>query len=581
MSDFQQYVAVLKVIRKNKPEVLDFLFKRKNKKKEQILSLGAEPKSPIKKIAGIIGIALLVLLGLAYIGVMCGISAISAINSGVFEEYLYAMVFASQIAVLFFGVPTSLNIMYYSKDNALLSTLPIKKTTLFLARLTLTYLTQVLLSLCLVLLIVGTSGIAVIIAGEAIPWTFFLVIVIVGILTPALPLLIVSILALPIMYLIALIKSSKVATKLSTGFSVIFGLGLYLGMIAMFSMSGAESDDSLIVGQSTVVMYTQIAKLTIFNYPIVEALLGNRVALNSLIYIASLLVIGGVAVLLSSLMYGKAMAFVSEGSTNISGNKSHKSPEYKQKSVLLTFLIKDLREVVATPMLMVQALIAIVMTPILIFFYSMMFGAETGDSGSSGTMNMILLNLAIMMSFMMTLVGNQFAMVGFSKEAKSLVVLKSLPIDIKVLCQTKLLSAMLLTVISTIVSLLSVVFIVGEYNFVFIVGYTAVLLVCGYGMNCFALNIDLSKPNTSWTNINELTKNNTRMIKPALMGILFSFVVFGMGMVVSLILAELVGKSLAYLIWFSGILVIAVPLALLSKKNYLKNPAEKFAKIEG
>ncbi len=579
MSDFQQYLTILKVIRKNKPASFNFLNNRK-KKETPVLTLGADPKSPVKKVLGVIALIVLAIFGLGYIGVMCGMTAVSAISANVFKEYLYVMVLASQVIVLFFGVPTALSIMYYSKDNALLSTLPIKKTTLFLARFTLTYLTQLFMSMTFSVLIIGSAGVAGLIVGYAIPWTYFLVMVFVGILTPVLPLLLVSILALPIMYLLALIKSSKIATTISTGFAVLFGVGLYLGMMLLFGTQGQDSPDgALVAGQGTIAMYTAIAKATIFNYPIVESLIGNNVAINSLIYIAVLLVVGGVSVLLSSLMYGKAMAFVSEGATHTAKKKEQKIPEYRQRSIIKSFLIKDFKEVTGTPMLMVQTLMTIFVTPILIFFYSLMFGKETGEDAV--IMQTVLLNIAVMMSFMMTAMANQFAMVGFSKEAQNLAVLKSMPIDAKMLCKTKLCSAMAITIINIVVSTISVIAIVGEYNLVFIIGYVAILLVGGYGMNCFALNKDLSKPNLTWTNINELTKNNTRMIAPALLGMLMSFIVFGVGMVTSLVLVSLIGKTLAYLIWFGGMLIIAVPLALLSHKRYFKNPAEKLAKIEG
>ncbi|MFI3229290.1 MAG: hypothetical protein R3Y23_03930 [Bacillota bacterium] len=576
MSEFQQYCAILKAIRKNKPVAFDFLLRNDKNKKEETLSLEAE-KAPVKKIFGIIAIVIFSFIALAYFFIMCGTSAISALQSGVFVEYLYMMVLSVQIMVLFLGVPAGMSFMYYSKDNTLLSSLPIKKQTLFLARLTLTYLSQLVLAGAMVVIVLGSSGVAVIIAGAQLPWSYFLVMVGVALLVPVLPLLVVSLLALPIMYLVSWVKKSKIATAISLGFVIVVAVGLYMTLIITFASNSSGED--LALGQGTIDMYNAIMAFTIFNKPIVDALIGTNVALNSLLYIGVLLIIGIVAVAVSALMYGRAMAIVSEGSSKSSAIKKAKEPQYKQQSLVVAMVKKDFKMLTSTPMLLVSTLMFLVISPIIIYFYSIMFQSDNGvDDAMSRA---ILQSISVFMAFMITMVANQLAMVGFSLEGKSLPTLKCLPIASAEICKSKLISASILTAVSIVVSVVSIAVILKTYNIVFILGIIALLAVGGYGMNCFALTNDMKNPNMSWTNVNELTKNNTRIIVPVLIGICCAIVVLVLGILTAVFAGDVVPESAIYAIWFGSMLIIITPFTTLAHKRYFKNSKIALEKIEG
>ena len=66
-----------------------------------------------------------------------------------------------------------------------------------------------------------------------------------------------------------------------------------------------------------------------------------------------------------------------------------------------------------------------------------------------------------------------------------------------------------------------------------IIGLPLQALITGLSFNAIGLYNDLKKPNLSWTNINEITRNNLKTAKPMMLYLLLSFLYLIIGIIIA------------------------------------------------
>ena len=142
MTTFKQFKTVFFTIFKNN-------FKRQK-------GFG-EKKS--QKIASLILIAFGILAIMSYFVFFTIIITRSLIQHGMHEKLLYLFIGFSQFIVLFFGAFAVMSYLYFSKDNQLLSSLPVSSRALFLAKFAMAYVSEIIIGALAVIPTVTTYGI--------------------------------------------------------------------------------------------------------------------------------------------------------------------------------------------------------------------------------------------------------------------------------------------------------------------------------------------------------------------------------------------------------------------------------------
>ncbi len=107
------------------------------------------------------------------------------------------LIFMSQGAVLLFGIPTLISNVFTVKDADKLLFLPIRSSTVFTAKLTVAYLNEVITTAVMLVFMLLPFGI-----GYSAPVGYYLLLLLGLFLIPLLPMLIGSIIAIPLSALI-------------------------------------------------------------------------------------------------------------------------------------------------------------------------------------------------------------------------------------------------------------------------------------------------------------------------------------------------------------------------------------------
>lgn len=561
---FFQYVRLLKA---------SYLNQRGDRRKRR------EEAVSKRKGLGKVGFAILYAFGgLAILGFEFSIAsqlAMAAVRANAVENTLYVLVGITQLVVLFFGILTSMGYLYFSKDQKLLSTLPFEKGVVFAVKSTQAYLGELLINCIVFIPIAVAYGIICNVYGYALPWTYYLVAVFAAFMTPAVPMLLITLLSLPIMRLVAIFKRRRV------GNGIALAVLYLLFMVGYLALVGVGSAGEITLGEGALTAFDNVRKATIFNYPIINAMLGNKGWANFFIYFAGILVLFAVNLLFSLLFYNKILRDSEESGGEVVRKKSRSTAP---KSVFGSFFLKELKTLVSTPTILMSVILGLVMPVLMMAFVKFTFSdistAEDPVPWMIGNLDMFSVGLATFIIQLMSVSAGSVNSVGFSLEGKNLPMLKSLPLSPRELVKIKLSFSMVITGIQSILVLIAFPLIMGIHNPIAIIGLPLMVALSGFFSNSMMLYFDLKDPNYTWNNISEITKNNKRMIKPMMIVMAVAFAYFIIAVILG-VAGKTLSATAALAIYYGSAIALLGVFSWLSYRKLMERPEYYFAAIGG
>ena len=561
---FFQYVRLLKA---------SYLNQRGDRRKRR------EEAVSKRKGLGKVGFAILYAFGgLAILGFEFSIAsqlAMAAVRANAVENTLYVLVGITQLVVLFFGILTSMGYLYFSKDQKLLSTLPFEKGVVFAVKSTQAYLGELLINCIVFIPIAVAYGIICNVYGYALPWTYYLVAVLAAFMTPAVPMLLITLLSLPIMRLVAIFKRRRV------GNGIALAVLYLLFMVGYLALVGVGSAGEITLGEGALTAFDNVRKATIFNYPIINAMLGNNGWANFFIYFAGIFVLFAVNLLFSLLFYNKILRDSEESGGEVVRKKSRSTAP---KSVFGSFFLKELKTLVSTPTILMSVILGLVMPVLMMAFFKFTFSdistAEDPVPWMIGNLDMFSVGLATFIVQLMSVSAGSVNSVGFSLEGKNLPMLKSLPLSPRELVKIKLSFSMVITGIQSILVLIAFPLIMGIHNPIAIIGLPLTVALSGFFSNSMMLYFDLKDPNYTWNNISEITKNNKRMIKPMMIVMAVAFAYFIIAVILG-VAGKTLSATAALAIYYGSAIALLGVFSWLSYRKLMERPEYYFAAIGG
>lgn len=561
---FFQYVRLLKA---------SYLNQRGDRRKRR------EEAVSKRKGLGKVGFAILYAFGgLAILGFEFSIAsqlAMAAVRANAVENTLYVLVGITQLVVLFFGILTSMGYLYFSKDQKLLSTLPFEKGVVFAVKSTQAYLGELLINCIVFIPIAVAYGIICNVYGYVLPWTYYLVAVLAAFMTPAVPMLLITLLSLPIMRLVAIFKRRRV------GNGIALAVLYLLFMVGYLALVGVGSAGEITLGEGALTAFDNVRKATIFNYPIINAMLGNNGWANFFIYFAGILVLFAVNLLFSLLFYNKILRDSEESGGEVVRKKSRSTAP---KSVFGSFFLKELKTLVSTPTILMSVILGLVMPVLMMAFVKFTFSdistAEDPVPWMIGNLDMFSVGLATFIVQLMSVSAGSVNSVGFSLEGKNLPMLKSLPLSPRELVKIKLSFSIVITGIQSILVLIAFPLIMGIHNPIAIIGLPLTVALSGFFSNSMMLYFDLKDPNYTWNNISEITKNNKRMIKPMMIVMAVAFAYFIIAVILG-VAGKTLSATAALAIYYGSAIALLGVFSWLSYRKLMERPEYYFAAIGG
>ncbi len=452
------------------------------------------------------------LLALALLGIIFGVGLISGtifmgpafLREGMGAEYMTIMFVAAQVVVLIFGTAFLIGVVFFHRDADIVLALPVKASTLFFAKLTYVYLTELAISALVVLTSGITLGILGALGGYAgFGVVYYLMLVAAALLLPLLPLLIGAVLSMPIMYVISFFKkrgaiAGIVMAVLMMGFFV-----AYFAVFANLSSGEADEEFNFFLTEESIAAIRYAMNFVLPDFALARLMFLRDVGVSVAIVLGSYAVLGGLAFLVASLTYRKSLSMQLEAS----GSQKIGKVEYTRLSLSRALIRKDAREILRHHYLMFYVLMQILLGPILIFF----LGSQLNEFNNIVDMSIISLVTGFYMISWIGVGMNYIALSSITREGENFAFVKTLPISTREYMKAKVKLADVVSLISVIVGSLTLALtgVVNAYRAVLLV---VCLTVLADGFNHFLCNLDLVRPKLHYESLSQALKNNVNSL---------------------------------------------------------------------
>ncbi len=433
-------------------------------------------------------------------------------------QLLTTVIVAVQMIIVFFGSAQYVSMLFFSKDTEMLMAMPIKPQTIFLSKFITIYASYLVLTLIIQL----PSTIALGVVGGA-GAVYYIMGILAVFFTPAIPLLAISLISIPLAYLAGFLKkSSFISTILAVvAFAGVFGA--YLFFVMSLSAGGGGMMDITAITNILDIM----SKIVYPNLFLTSAMLGSGMAILSNIAIYLAIIIGalGITYLLSAVMYKNlATRFLEVGVS-----KSNKIKSNVSTSSIKALVKRDVKNILGESAMSFNFIIGMIMAPLFLVIFNF-----TTINNSEKDMVQLMLCVMSLFGVIMISSSNYWAILSFSREGKNLGLLKMLPVSgADVLRSKYLISDAYIAVIMILSGIVEISF---GMNWLAVLLYMIGGFLVNAGISSFLIERDLKAPKLHWNNLKEIMRNNIS----GLFGMLLTIPVIilsGVGIFVSLVVS--------------------------------------------
>ncbi len=487
---------------------------------------------------------LAVCIGIPYIFMlvnMFGLLKASA-ELGYLAEILSIGFFASQLLTFVFGLFAYVNIMYFSKDNEFLFTLPLRPVSIFWAKFITILLYELIFSVITVLpmsivAIIATAGIGAFEIG------IVLMMLPATILLPLMAILVIAILSYPIMKIMQYFKKRPIVGAV---FTIIFVAAIYIAIYLPIllntpqidapdidgNLSGEISGDANGQLDVTAIYATllpslaNVGKYLFHTYFLAQSMLAGGVKAfgYAMAFIGIVLALAAVGTLLAMWQFKRISQSVYEGDGNVSNKK--KQGEVKQRSVNAALVKKEFSSILKQSNMLVQAGMMTVLPPILIAFI--------GNMQSNMTNAFVGVAVAELITKLM-LSSNTSSILAVSKDGEGALIAKTMPLSGKQIVTSKIIMGFTFSAITVLLSTIALCFTKG-INVISVLGFFVSNMIYAWAVNRFCVYRDLKNPRIHWKNIQEIIKNNFSSVIPMFLAFIPGILTMGPLMICSLLL---------------------------------------------
>ena len=498
------------------------------------------------------------------------------------------LIFMSQGAVLLFGIPTLISNVFTVKDADKLLFLPIRSSTVFTAKLTVAYLNEVITTAVMLVFMLLPFGI-----GYSAPVGYYLLLLLGLFLIPLLPMLIGSIIAIPLSALITKVgKNGVVKTILQT---VMFFLIMAVYLFVMYElgfMDGSVEEDSTDIAQILLDKLQSVSVMVKYvhsNYTFANAMLATTFTVfivNLLIAIAENVLLLGLVIAMALPFYHWMLTKSVEGGGSRRRKTAKSNLQVKNQGVVKELIFTDLKRITRESQIGFQSILSLIMLPVMVVIFYLAFGMSVGEEGKLIDVlkqfelyQIIAPLIFVTYMSMLGITSNIFGLYPISRENKSIYLVKSLPVSFNKYLLSKVILATAVMLISDFLTCLLIVILFGV-KWYYGLAMLCVMAMLSFGGMCITTLVDLKSPKLGWTNFNQSLKNAKSSWIGLLIGLVTSLIVGIVGGLFVILWYFTKSGWYVLLIMWLAIIGVCVAFAFVCYKIMTKNAQKYFEAIE-
>lgn len=423
-------------------------------------------------------------------------------------QLIAVVLLVTQGVSLIFAVGDIITNMYLSKDNQLLVVLPVTPNQVFISKIMLIYINELLFSALVTLPLLLSIGIV-----SGMGAAFFASIPIIMVFLPILPIVVASFLSIPIMMILKFFKkhlSISIIAILTITVTVLSGYMMLVGNIAeSFNIVSRQIETVNRINTSiaslggNIIIYFQIAT-AMFNF-------------SSWYWFIAMLLFS-VAIIGLTIALIKPFYFKTAMSTMESGVKPIKRPKnYVPESTFLSLLRKEFYTVFRSPGYVFQYFLFTLLMPFIVFSYDkLMLSIAVSQAGQNMIAGSHVLVVAIF-----AMLSNIISASAISREGANFYITKITPVSYYI----QMLAKMVFNAIFTIGALFVTMLVSMLYLHPGQVAIgTIAIMFASVGHIALSIDMDLKKPSLDWYANEETSKMGGTTAKSMIIGLFIALV---------------------------------------------------------
>ena len=444
-------------------------------------------------------------------------------------------IFVGMILFLIFGLAvlqtifSSINILYFTKDNEYLLPLPLKPYQIILARTNVMLIVEYVIIFLLGLVPLVMYGI---LTGAGV--IYYITMLFAVILLPILPVLLISI-------IVMIIMSFARLTKNRNRFQLIASL-LVLAIILIFStsMSGVKQNISNEEMAQMLVQANGMIDIVKGYIPTVDYLI-EALTTNSLFTMIievlkalAITIIGFILyMLIAQKIYFKGLVGNLFGGGAKSTNKQINQNQYKNSKLYKSYVGKEFKSMIRTPVFLMQCLLPAVLIPIVMIVVSFagINSEENGFQELSQMLSSMQLNSFMVVCVILGII--QFftmfiyvSITAVSRDGENAVFMKYIPVSLYKQYIYKIVPNILMNIITIVVTLAIAQYIV-HLPIITLILLFVVSTIIAILQSLLMLIVDLKRPKLSWDSEYAVVKQNFNLIFPIIFSMINIAIIVG------------------------------------------------------
>lgn len=482
---------------------------------------------------------------------MIAFLSISLKNLSEFSLIVTALVGATQLIVLFLSMFSIVSTLYESKDTPFLSTLPLKPTSVFLAKFAMTYVSALQLCAIVILPTVLSGAIAYNVASKTMFYGFYPLLFVIIAFAPILPLFVVVVLSMPVVWLGSYFKSKPTLKSILT---ILFYLALmcaYMVIVYFMNTRGFGQEGNIEMSQGTLGSLATLANVFYPDKVLVSLCLGIDAGKNFGISAAIIVYMIAIMLVLSSLFYKKINMRKSE---SVQATES-KNVSLKHNDVVVSLMKRDFKSIMRNSTLAMTSFANLLMAPIFIvvMYFISNFKSNTDDGLTPIMSDMMGIGFVVMYSMIFLAGANMLANMAYTREGKSFFASKTLPINPKDSIKAKLLLSVIVPCVLLVpIMLISLLLYKIDIVSTLFVGIDTLMMITG--ACCMSILLDMKKGNQHWEQVSDIknSSQNVYQIISALVSVLPAIVLFVLGIIMASFAQSLGEIAIKVIYWSVG-----------------------------
>ena len=405
-----------------------------------------------------------------------------------------------------FGIANIITTLYLSKDNELLMVLPITFNEIFISKILVLYVTDLIFSLTYLLPVFVTFGIL-----GGLNATFYITALLLIPILPIFPIALASIFSIPLMMVVRFFKKHVV---LSIIVLLAIVAGAFVGyMEIVTSISGATNiADKQIESGLKINRYIKETGMSIWGYfHVAEALYDFSIFYRPILFFAGSLALFCACFLLIRPFYFR----IATMSTENTHSEAKRTKTFKKRTPFQALLLNEIRSVFRSPGYLFQYFLFPLFMPLIVYTYDKLLVSIVVNQAGK---DMIIASHVLVLSII-ALMSNTISSTAISREGGPFYIAKCTPVSFYVQVKAKIafnaiftIGAILLTTITTLCFT--------DYNAFTVIATGICVSVLSLGHICHSFDMDLINPVLDWYDNSEITaisKSTTSCIIYALL----------------------------------------------------------------